>query len=460
MIWLLWRTCRASGPGLRSCSPTTQLILYSHVKPFHDTINKKKWFESIRGLLAIKLGPSKVPLLYLVRMNQAPVDFEFGVPGFDEELAACGRHDGVFFRNDNKALWILLKSKTEGTIAWNHIKGYTNNGRRAYMTLWSTYMGEDALRLMRTNANAVLNKIIYDGKSKHWTFDRHTSKMRECNEDLAMAGSPVAPAQQVEKLCDSFQYQALSHVPTTIHANPEYRNNFENSVAFIRQELTSLRVKNGSTNTRNLAPVITIDDDDDLEMAMAGGGNNLKALSSKLSSNKSQLKKLKRQLKQAKAKYNRKFNLKHKGPKKKNRADKFSKKNPGAFVPAAEWKKMTAEQQAAARAARQADGIATRKVSGVFSTSNNGDDDTSDEEVAAKLGGLDISDEEMEIDEDDRKPAAKPTIKTLKGVPSHLLKPPARSPQLTQRATLYSLNTGRKDVRKVRSLKPVGTMEI
>ena len=57
------------------------------------------------------------------------------------------------------------------------------------------------------------------------------------------------------------------------------------------------------------------------------------------------------------------------------------------------------------------------------------------------------------------KPAAKPTIKTLKGVPSHLLKPPARSPQLTQRATLYSLNTGRKDVRRVRSLKPVGTME-
>ena len=37
----------------------------------------------------------------------------------------------------------------------------------------------------------------------------------------------------------------------------------------------------------------------------------------------------------------------------------------------------------------------------MFSTSNNGDDDTSDEEVAAKLGGLDISDEEMEVDEDD-----------------------------------------------------------
>ena len=76
-----------------------------------------------------------------MRVGPAQDDFEFGVPGFDEELAACGRCDGLFYRNDNKALWIIIKSKTEETIAWNHIKNYTNDGRRAYMTLWATYMG-------------------------------------------------------------------------------------------------------------------------------------------------------------------------------------------------------------------------------------------------------------------------------------------------------------------------------
>ena len=48
---------------------------------------------------------------------------------------------------------------------------------------------------------------------------------------------------------------------------------------------------------------------------------------------------------------------------KKGQNTKFDKKNPGAYISASEWKKLTPTQQAEARAARQAAGIPTRKVS-------------------------------------------------------------------------------------------------
>ena len=47
-------------------------------------------------------------------------------------------------------------------------------------------------------------------------------------------------------------------------------------------------------------------------------------------------------------------------PRKKNTAAKFTKKNPGAYIPKEEWNKLTEEQKVAAREARNADGIPTR----------------------------------------------------------------------------------------------------
>ena len=150
-------------------------------------------------------------------------------------------------------------------------------------------------------STAVLNKLVFDGKSKHWPFDRHISKMRECNDDLALAGAPVPIPIQVQKLCDSFQLQALSHITTTINATPDYRNSFERAVAFMKTELTSLMVKNGSTATRNISSVQTMDGD------AADGSTDKSSNNNSDQSRKALVEKLKRQLKQARTKFNKKF---------------------------------------------------------------------------------------------------------------------------------------------------------
>ena len=103
----------------------------------------------------------------------------FGDPSFDEELAACGRRNGLYYAQDNKTLWVFLKLKTQGTNAWNTIKGMTNDGRKAYRALVSAYMGVIVQRLLLKRAQNALSTMVYDGKSRNWTWNKHVSKLRE-----------------------------------------------------------------------------------------------------------------------------------------------------------------------------------------------------------------------------------------------------------------------------------------
>ena len=55
-------------------------------------------------------------------------------------------------------------------------------------------------------------------------------------------------------------------------------------------------------------------------------------------------------------------------PHKVNKQVKFNRNNPGAYIPAAEWKKLTDEQKEAARKAREKDGIPSRRTNATVET--------------------------------------------------------------------------------------------
>ena len=110
-----------------------------------------------------------------------------------------------------------------------------------------------------------------------------------------------------------------------------------------------------------------------------------------------------------------------------------NKRNPGAFIPVDEWKKLTPEQREAERAARKAKGIpvrdgnrnGSRNVSSVSTVSRN-DSDSSDD------------------DDGDRKPPARTSrVSTVHQVPPELLiappiagEAPSAAPATSQRSIL------------------------
>ena len=96
---------------LKRSNPTTHKLT-----PFSDGANKKIWFESILSHFQIMIGESGVPLVYVLREvpGLPAVDPGLGMPTFEEEVSARGRHDGHFWRGDNRLVWLLIKELTEG----------------------------------------------------------------------------------------------------------------------------------------------------------------------------------------------------------------------------------------------------------------------------------------------------------------------------------------------------------
>ena len=119
----------------------------SIVDKFTDGCSKREWIESIRGYFNVKKGVAGLPLAYVIRdLDGLPADDPgFGNPDFDTELAARGRHEGHYWRADNKSVWLFLQSKCHGTSAWNCILRFErqSNGRGAFKALCDQYVGAD-----------------------------------------------------------------------------------------------------------------------------------------------------------------------------------------------------------------------------------------------------------------------------------------------------------------------------
>ena len=409
------------------------------VDKFTDSLNKKNWFESIDGYLSSKKGPSGVPLLYVILVNDINDDYDVeDINGpdqvtFDEDLASRGRQEGHFWPGDNKAVWTFLKAKTQTTTAWAFVKGYnrSNNGRGAYLTLRARFMGMDVQAVLLKRAETVLEKIFWDGKSRNFTFDKFIAQLKIAFQDVGPEDQ-LSQRRQVSKLVAGFQYQPLRHITTTINSDPRYNENFDAAVAFIQGELATLKISNEG-GSRNLDVGATVPQDSAIA-ALSNQPNPNQA------TNQASLKALRRQIKNLK----QRLNKKQKGKAhKKNTASKFDRSNPGAYVPTKVWGEMSDEQKEAARAARMRDGIPSRRgVSAISTQPAVESSDESDDESVKEVKTIQIQ---------TLKRKASPSSGTeVKKVPKKLLKSPSYTPvNTTQRQALYQSNPRKNSIRRV-----------
>ena len=156
----------------------------------------------------------------------------------------------------------------------------------------------------------------------------------------------------------------------------------------------------------------------------------------------SSIKKAQRKIKKLEAKIKKK-DKKLKATKR-NQATKFNKRNPGAYIPAAEWHKLSPEEKVAARKARQAQGIPVRKIGSMGGLKRGDDQDVAMEDAIADgvaNMGLDCDAEEEDCEESSE-PATTATLGSLKQSPPKvaqglLVAPPTRSIATTQREKFY-----------------------
>ena len=310
-----------------------------------------RWFEALDSYIMDKKGTSGLPLGYLIRENAAvpAVDPGFGNPSIAEDLVLRGRHNGFFYRAENKVLFKIIELKVFGTEAWALIVQFkrTSDGRGAYFALRGQYLGVDVQMVMLRTSEDTLRRITFDAKSRNFPFETFVARLREAFEHMGR-DNQLSEERKVNKLLDAWNVPALSHLDATIQNDPNLRGSFDNAVNFLANQLSGLKLKNG--NQRNLSVLTTQEDKPTRTIAQ-----------------------LKTALKAAKSKARKKSGREKGGDKsddkkpayKKNPGAKFNKDKPGAYVTSKVWNKMTDEERQAARAARASNGIAVRTISAV-----------------------------------------------------------------------------------------------
>ena len=213
-----------------------------------------KFLDQLPTYLQQVLGVKKVALAYLVRKTEPPavlpdlIGGAAGKPWCDqheslmEELISFTPHDGPAYNADNAQLYNLLSSHLGNTSAMASITRHARrrDGKAAYNDLVTHNMGSAKWEKTIEAAERVLTSRIWNGKNARYPLKIHIARHREAFNDLKRAEMQityVAPNEtsRVRYLLTSIQTSdpTICAGKTTIQADPEKRDNFEEAADFL-----------------------------------------------------------------------------------------------------------------------------------------------------------------------------------------------------------------------------------
>jgi hypothetical protein len=219
----------------------------------------RKWFERFDNWAEKCLGPSGVPLLYVLRMKSDIDDDDPGwyEPSLKDDLALRGPHgaaDNMFWREDNAAVWDMLANCLHPTKEYAHIKTFAKkaDGHAAYVSLKESMLGPSITKSLEAIADNVIRTVKYTGKGS-FTFDRLVTMMIQGFIDC---GTEYSDYKKVDMLLKAIHDPSLSSVKLNVRSSKDLKNNFHETVAFIQEHLAE-RTDYGNKGDRNVATTST-----------------------------------------------------------------------------------------------------------------------------------------------------------------------------------------------------------
>ena len=147
----------------------------------------KKWFEAFDEWASRTIGPSGLPLGYVLReQHQIPnVDPGWFLPAMDEDLFNRGKHPMIgnraaFWKADNTVVWNMLKYCWHPTKDFTWIKPHekTKDGNAGYWAAKHVMLGPGVTRALMANADKIIQTTKYDGRDqKGYSFDKMVTRL-------------------------------------------------------------------------------------------------------------------------------------------------------------------------------------------------------------------------------------------------------------------------------------------
>jgi len=169
----------------------------------------KKTLEDIDNVLNKRRGLGGSPLSYITRgtltlpeNTPGEMDLGFGMPSREAELARRTRHDGPAYRQDNRAVWAIIRHVADGGPAWTWVSSFRHheNGRAAYRTLKTHYFGDSFTTRVVTKADATIENLYWDGRAKNYPLEKFFEQLNKAYTDLDENGEPITEAKKVRCL--------------------------------------------------------------------------------------------------------------------------------------------------------------------------------------------------------------------------------------------------------------------
>lgn len=208
-----------------------------------DVKNIRQTLENLDTYLLRKRGSWNIPLAYVVRevvALPAPAnDPGFGMPSYELELIRRAPHDGRYYTEDLKAVWMVIRAITHDGPAWNWVQSFARNldGRGAYMALKRHYLGESFSSRLRSNADSVLETAFYDGRVRSFTFERYCETLKGAFSDIEATEEIVSETRKVRILLTGILDNRLNQAKSQVLATPDLKATFESAANFIAQFL-------------------------------------------------------------------------------------------------------------------------------------------------------------------------------------------------------------------------------
>jgi hypothetical protein len=136
-------------------------------------------------------------------------------------------HCGLFYQSDNIMVWNRVCHVFHRGPGWSWIQDYQveMDGRSGYMSVKTHYLGDSFSSRLRSNADAILRDVFYDGQPKGYTFEHYCEVLKGAFMDLESTG---------EFVCNLFSTR-LESTKGQVLATPALKATFEGAVNFISQ---------------------------------------------------------------------------------------------------------------------------------------------------------------------------------------------------------------------------------
>jgi uncharacterized membrane protein YgcG len=220
------------------------------------TLNQARvFFENLDDYFSRKLGVSGFPLSYVTREGP-PTATRDGImdPSPHEDLFNFGRHDGVYWALDNSEVHQVMRSVLHGSTYYIHMASFerSRNGHASYWGTRNAVLGNSANRAVVAQAEETISKISFDGKSKNFDFMRFVNKISRAFLDLG-PDNQFNSEKKVTKLLKAINDSTLIAAKATIMATPHLRIDYDATVAYLQEIISTARASNARNDNRNLS---------------------------------------------------------------------------------------------------------------------------------------------------------------------------------------------------------------